>query len=206
MSGAAANPARPDGIGADGTSVNWTRRKNDIERQIDEFLLSEIARDVLKLQPPWSKLAASTLIDPLFYQHFAANRVDVTIPEGRKNAGSHFAAGSVVTTLNGAVRAAYNKLSKPPGLTPEAMDFFKCLDENSSSAPAKWLRGVRYNTKRAVFSRSVDDGEEQDQSPTPLYLERGEQGEHACIKDIMRALAVAGTPEAADRANAIISA
>ena len=99
-------------------------------------------------------------------------------------------------------------LSLPSPLSPHvgaeatgsdaAKYFFTCLDVNSTSDVANWLRGLKKNIRRASFNRSRDAGEKMDQSCTPVYIEQ--------IMNMSKAYQMDGTAEAVTRCFSLVGA
>ncbi|KAK3267715.1 hypothetical protein CYMTET_23749 [Cymbomonas tetramitiformis] len=54
--------------------------------------------------------------------------------------------------------------------TEKSKSFLTCVDRNSTSDSAKWLRGMRKKINQVCFERSIAMGENLDGSPTPIYL------------------------------------
>ena len=91
-SASGASPSDGDGIGSTGCSKNWTARKNDVLRLLDDFVLQA---DFLACKT-WAELEAEDLIKPEFYQRFSEWLTARIIPPGCKNSGDHYAEGSVL--------------------------------------------------------------------------------------------------------------
>ena len=60
--------------------------------------------------------------------------------------------------------------------------FLSCLDYQSRSPDAGWLRGLKNNFIRKAFERAKVNGEEMDQSATPIHLMH--------VRDIIRCYAL----------------
>jgi len=69
--------------------------------------------------------------------------------------------------------------------------FFTCVDPNSKSKAVMWFEGVKYGVRRATSQRAMKDGDDGDQSATPVHLD--------LLKQIVAAYAAAGTADAARR-------
>lgn len=107
----------------------------------------------------------------------------------QKKGEEHLDGSTTRNYLAIAIHAASDKF-KAVG-TDASKRFFDCLDTNSTSEHAKWLRGVKANIERAHCERADAAGKKLDKSETPIYL--------PTMKMVNAALARAGTSEAATR-------
>jgi len=138
----------------------------------------------------WDSLDESILCSHGVYESFAYFlTVTYIIEPGARNAGKHLAVETVLNTLGLVLNLARAKFAATGSDATKL--FFTCLDSQSRTPHASWLRGLKINIRRRCFIRSRDAGEDTDQSATPIYFHHLEQ--------ITTALATKATPEAIKR-------
>ena len=176
-----------EGITSRGASESWMNQQANAKRLFNLFAAT------MEGLGEWDTLEEATLIEPKLYQKFADYLVNTYKSETGRNAGNPLSLGTVINTLGIVLNLASTKY-KPNG-SAETKLFFTCLDPNSTSESARWLRGVKNNITRIVFNRSKEAGEEMDKSATPLYPHH--------VEAVNRAYARADGAEAAARKFAI---
>ena len=135
-------------IGAGGTSVSWTGQKKNVVRIFNLFIEQD---DELSTGDAWEELSEETLCGPDVYERFAYYMLNVYEPDQRK--GEEHLDGS--TTRNYLAIAIHLACDKFKAVGSEATKrFFDCLDTNSTSEHAKWLRGVNEGEHRARALRA----------------------------------------------------
>lgn len=185
-------------ISADGKrSENWEAAKRRVEKIIDEKFRVSSAERMAAYPVAFSKLPEATLTTTTFWEQLGTFFVhEYLIPRGQKNQGEGLSCGVVCNYLSIALNLAANRF-KYTG-SAQAKLFFTCLDNSACTDSGKWWRCFKKEVQKVIFQRAVKDGDEMDQSATPVY---------PCqIRLIIRALAKVGTREATLRALAILIA
>mmetsp|Transcript_11867 Transcript_11867/g.25044 ORF Transcript_11867/g.25044 Transcript_11867/m.25044 type:complete len:409 (-) Transcript_11867:690-1916(-) len=171
-------------ISSKGVSATWTSAQRNTLRILDMFIMQDMMLSCRATS--WGQLTESDLCEAGFYERFVYYLLhSYTIGEGVKNAGEYLDGGSPKNHLQIALNLAADKF-KAVG-EPSTKLFFTCLDTNSTSQQARWLRGIKQNIKREVFERAQASGAEMDKSETPLYLKSHIApviGAHAKVGDL----------------------
>ena len=114
-----------------------------------------------ELSGVWEELSEETLCGRDVYERFAYFMLNVYEPDQRK--GEEHLDGS--TTRNYLAIAIHLACDKFKAVGSDATKrFFDCLDTNSTSEYAKWLRGVKANIERAHCERQDAAGKKLDKS------------------------------------------
>lgn len=180
-------PPAVNAIRAQGASASWSAQKKNVIRIFNLFL--EVDEELSKrAEKTWEVLPEEVLCFPDVYERFAYYMLNVYEPDQKKGE-EHLDGSTTRNYLAIAIHAASDKF-KAVG-TDASKRFFDCLDTNSTSEHAKWLRGVKANIERAHCERADAAGKKLDKSETPIYL--------PTMKMVNAALARAGTSEAATR-------
>ena len=180
-------PPAVNAIRAQGASASWSAQKKNVIRIFNLFL--EVDEELSKrAEKTWEVLPEEVLCGPDVYERFAYYMLNVYEPDQKKGE-EHLDGSTTRNYLAIAIHAASDKF-KAVG-TDASKRFFDCLDTNSTSEHAKWLRGVKANIERAHCERADAAGKKLDKSETPIYL--------PTMKMVNAALARAGTSEAATR-------
>ena len=155
--------------------MSWKGQKKNVVRIFNLFLEQDepytpgAARN-------WDALSEEALCIPDVYERFAYYMLNVYEPDQRK--GEEHLDGS--TTRNYLAIAIHLACDKFKAVGSDATKrFFDCLDTNSTSEYAKWLRGVKANIERAHCERQDAAGKKLDKSesappsgsnsPTPAH-------------------------------------
>jgi len=72
--------------------------------------------------------------------------------------------------------------------TSETKLFLTALDSYANTEAALWFKSVKRKMVRAIFQRSMSNGEEMDKSETPLYLGLEHEGNRRRIVDRLQKL------------------
>ena len=147
-------------IGAQGASYTWTSQKKNVVRIFGLFIEQDEELST-GASTSWEELSEETLCGPDVYERFGYYMLNVYEPDQRK--GEEHLDGSTVRNYLGiAVHLACDKFKAVGSDTTKR--FFDCLDTNSTSEHAKWLRGVKANIERAHCERQDAAGKKIDKS------------------------------------------
>ena len=138
-----------------------TRKSQDrIERLLDDFC----AQDPECTPPPaWASQSEGLVCATGFYERLAYWLLHTYVkPAGAKGAGDPLDGDTPKVYLNLAINLAA-KMYKNAGCA-DSKKFFLCLDLSSKSDEGIWLRGLRTNLTRNIFSRARENGQEMDKS------------------------------------------
>ena len=80
-------------------------------------------------------------------------------------------ASTAIQYFNGLLNIANSMASKMAPDDSAARLFFTCRHTNSGSDESNWLLGLRTTIKRIFYKRYADNGETQDYSAPPIYLD-----------------------------------
>ena len=147
-------------IGAQGASVSWTGQKKNVVRIFNLFIEQD-AELSTRDEKKWEALPEEALCNRDIYERFAYYMLNVYEPDPRKG-DDHLDGSSTRNYLGIAIHLAADKF-KAVG-TDATKRFFDCLDTNSTSESAKWLRGVKANIERAHCERFDAAGKKLDKS------------------------------------------
>ena len=141
------------------------------KRAVDQFNLFRQTTAPRRRSYPrdWHFLPEATVCAMALYTDYVSYLQDEYLIESGARQGKHLR-GRTVQNLLGALLVLASDKFKATG-TPSTLLFFTCHDEKASTEPANWLRQLRWNVWRTDFQRMVEDGEDLDQSVTPLFLE-----------------------------------
>ena len=188
-----------------GESTSWTAQKRNAMRIFGEFITARLK---------WLTLDAQTEADamnPTMYEDFATYLCrDYKSPSG-PNCGNFLAPTSAASALRVIISLASDKF-KASGSVATKLFFTcvclsdrrfifnmpRCIETNSTTESGQWLKGLSYNVTREGFQRMMRDGNELDAKAEPIYLEH--------VRDMCRAYATHGAPEAAERKFCIVDA
>ena len=118
-----------------------------------------------------AELPEKVVTDKMLYETFAdfltkpAEDQGYVIEPGNKNSGqslSYGVVGNAIRAVLWIARAAHYEKG-----TSDTKIFFQCLDSNSSSSQATWLKGLITNVRRLSFKRMVNEGLYPSLAPNP---------------------------------------
>ena len=216
-------PVLSKSLSAKGVSASWTGQQRNVVRIFDLF--AEQDEELSTLDDKfWQSLPEATLCSADVYERFAFFMLHIYEPDARK-ADERLDGSTARNYLAIAIHLACDKFKAIGSDTTKR--FFDCLDTNSTSEHAKWLRGLKANIEREHFARTNAAGKKLDKSESARSLSSNaavpSRFECACllsraglslcsapiylkaIKAINRAYAKAGTKEAATRRFGIAS-
>ena len=154
-------------VGSKGVSTSWNAGQSNVVRILNEFknqddALKKLYGEEYLKKTNWLDLPQELLASCPVYERFAYFLLhEYKITGGGKD-GKFLDGGSPVNYLATAINLAADK-HKVNGSADTKL-FFSCLDSSSTGQFAKWLRGVKKNTERQIFVRTVEGGEELDNS------------------------------------------
>ena len=102
------------------------------------------------------------------YERFAFFLVYTYKISANRNTGSFLAEASALNHLGAVMQLARAKFEVQG--SADIKLFFTCVDPNSKSKAAMWFKGVKYGLRRAISQRAMKDGDDADQSATPIHL------------------------------------
>ena len=154
-------PPAPKSIGAGGSSRPWSNQKKNVVRIFNLFMEQDEELSS-RAENTWHELSEEALLcAPEVYERFAYYMLNVYEPDQKK--GEEHLDGS--TTRNYLAIAIHLACDKFKAVGSDATKrFFDCLDTNSTSEHAKWLRGVKANIERAHCERRDAAGKKIDKS------------------------------------------
>ena len=148
-------------IGAGGGSTSWTSQKRNVVRIFNLFIGQDEVFSTCAAGETWDALPEEELCARDVYERFAYYMLYVYEPDQRK--GEEHLDGS--TTRNYLAIAIHLACDQFKAVGSDATKrFFDCLDTNSTSEHAKWLRGVKANIVRAHCERADAAGKKLDKS------------------------------------------
>ena len=157
-------PVLSKSIGAQGASASWSSAKKNVVRIFNLFI--EQDEELSKCaEKTWHALPEEALCGPDIYERFAYYMLHVYEPDQRKGE-EHLDGSTTRNYLSIAIHLACDKF-KAVG-SDATKRFFDCLDTNSTSQHAKWLRGVKANIERAHCERADTAGKKLDKSESML--------------------------------------
>ena len=138
-------------IGAGGGSTSWTSQKRNVVRIFNLFIGQDEVFSTCAAGETWDALPEEELCARDVYERFAYYMLYVYEPDQRM--GEEHLDGS--TTRNYLAIAIHLACDQFKAVGSDATKrFFDCLDTNSTSEHAKWLRGVKANIVRAHCERA----------------------------------------------------
>eukprot|EP00854_Cymbomonas_tetramitiformis_P023811 gene23811-28869_t len=125
---------------------------------------------------PWDKLPENVICDRKLYEQLAKYLIqehkqmvkDVDDNGEEIQVQAHIKCSTAIIYFNIMLQLALGKYGERG--TEKSKSFLTCVDRNSTSDSAKWLRGMRKKINQVCFERSIAMGENLDGSPTPIYL------------------------------------
>lgn len=154
-------------LSAKGSSTSWTAAKKNVVRIFDIFILQDeellVDHNLGAEGITWEQLGEATLCAPAVYERFAYFLLyTFKIEQGNANQGDPQDGSTVRNRIGTAINLACDKF-KATG-SSDTKRFFDCLDTNSTSEHAKWLRGLKANIMRETFERDKAAGKQMDNS------------------------------------------
>ena len=134
-----------------GQSTSWSAQQKNVVRIFD--LMAEQDEELSLLEEhTWHTLPEQALCSPPVYERFAFFLLYTYEPDAKK--ADEFLDGSTSKNyLATLVNLAADKF-KAVG-SDASKRFFDCLDTNSTSPSAKWLRGLKANIIRISIERAT---------------------------------------------------
>jgi hypothetical protein len=179
-----------DTISGRGVSAKWTSNQSNVIRIFNLFRLSNpVVTNLLPL--PWDELTEDLLCtnEKDVYGKFAHYLINVYIIDSGEYKGQPLRVDPATNYLSTALNLAKAKFLSSG--TSATKLFFTCLNPKAGTFESQWLLGVKKEINRLCFQRTMQAGEELDNSETPLYLE--------LFRLMNRAYSREGSIEAADR-------
>jgi hypothetical protein len=166
-----------------GMSESLAKKRISVKKIFEQFRCSD--GDYTDMLPsPWDSLPEQALCCKEVYAmfaHYLLHDYKQTGNAADGGAGKNLGATTILDYLSVSLNLARNKFE--PNGNPETKLFFTCLDKDSNSAPAVWLRGIKRNITRTCFLRSAKSGESMDKSAAPVYLDDVRQMCSVLMKD-----------------------
>ena len=162
-----------------GFSPSWNSQQKNVVRifnlmaavdeelsQLDALDWHTFSEEILCSQPVYERFAYFVLYD---YEADGKKADEYVEADGDKKRLDGSTAKNYLSTL---INLAADKF-KANG-SAASKQFFNCLDSNSTSEDAKWLRGLKANVVRVHIERAKNAGKVIDKSESkPLILEPG---------------------------------
>ena len=147
-------------LSSKGQSTSWNAQQKNVVRIFD--LMAEQDEELALLEEhKWHTLPEQTLCAQPVYERYAYFLLYTYEPDARK--ADEFLDGSTSKNyLATLVNLAADKFKSVGG--DASKRFFDCLDTNSTSPYAKWLRGLKANIIRVHIERAKRDGKLVDKS------------------------------------------
>jgi hypothetical protein len=147
-------------LSSKGQSASWSAQQKNVVRIFDLFAEQDDELSTLDTST-WHALPEQTLSEQGIYDRMAFYMLHLYEPDSKK--GDERLDGSTVRNyLACLIHLAADKF-KAVG-TDATKRFFDCLDTNSTSQHAKWLRGLKTNIEREHFARFNAGGKKLDKS------------------------------------------
>lgn len=155
-------------LSAKGQSASWSAQQKNVVRIFN--LMAANDDDLMLLDDSsWHALPEQILCAEAVYERFAYFLLYTYEPDAKK--ADEFLDGSTAKNYLGSlINLAADKF-KAVG-TDATKRFFNCLDTASTSAEAKWLRGLKANIIRVNIERAKDSGKSIDRSESNLWAPR----------------------------------
>ena len=152
----------PKAIGASGVSQGWTGQKKNVIRIFNLFIEQD---EELQARPEkrcsWVDLPEDVLCSSDIYERLAYYMLYVYDPDKKKGEGN-LDGSTTRNYLSIAIHLAMDKFKANGSAATKR--FFDCLDTNSTSEHARWLRGVKNNIERVHCGRFDAAGKKLDKS------------------------------------------
>jgi len=146
-------------LSAGGESDSWLANKGNVLRIFNDFIAADGSLD-----GTWDSLPESVLCVSPVYERLAHFLVfTYKIPKGIKNAGCALSCDTVSNYIRRAINLAADKF-RAASSNVKTVNFFYCLEKNSSAPAATWLQGLLKKVHRITFERAKAAGEQQDKS------------------------------------------
>ena len=171
----------PTVVGSGGDSASWRQYQATARGSFEKFRQSSEETRSL----PFDDLRAEQLCRREVWEAYVDFIFAGYIQEGGRNAGKPLALGTSLGYLGAMLNLAQGRFAA--GGAAEITLFFTCLDPQSHSPHARWMKGLRTNLVRKAFERSKVNGEEMDQSAAPICL--------AQVQEVNRCYALEGSSE-----------
>lgn len=165
-----------------GATAEYLGQKVSVKKHFDTFAATD-ASELGGIK--WDALSEETLCSKDVYERFAYFLMQVH-PNGLKLGLDGSTAGNYIGIV---INLAQDKF-KATG-SAESRLFFSCLDKQSSSPDAIWLRKLKSNIMREHIERAKLTGTPLDKSAAPIYL--------PTIKKCIKSIGISGSTEAATR-------
>jgi hypothetical protein len=150
-------------LSAKGSSMSWTAAKKNVVRIFDIFIQQDEELLAAAGIVTWEQLDEATLCAPAVYERFTYFLLyTFKIEQGNANQGDPQDGSTVRNRIGTAINLACDKF-KATG-SSDTKRFVDCLDTNSTSEHAKWLRGLKANIMRETFERDKAAGKQMDNS------------------------------------------
>ena len=146
-------------LSSKGQSASWNAQQKNVVRIFDIFAEQDDELSARKYN--WHVLPEEMLCEPGIYDRFAFYMLNIYEPDS-KRADERLDGSTVRNYLASAIHLAADKF-KAVG-SDATKRFFDCLDTNSTSQHAKWLRGLKTNIEREHFARASAAGKKLDKS------------------------------------------
>lgn len=101
------------------------------------------------------------------YELFAGFLAETYVQVGGANDGARLNPKTALGYLGALIQAAKGKCKEQ---SAETKLFFACADPGAMTEHAAWYRGVRRNLEDAMFRKAVEEDQNLDNSPDPLFI------------------------------------
>jgi hypothetical protein len=185
-------------VSAHGQSDSWSGQQRNVLRIWELFRMSK--PEITALLPlPWNQLSEEVLCtnDKKIYgmfAHYLLHEYAFETGSGGDKQEKHLRVDPATNYLSTIINLAKIRFIPPSAASSL---FFTCLNPKAGTQPSTWLNGVKNQMIRTCFQRSMESGEEIDNSETPLYFRI------FCL--MLRAYSRHGSMEAADRSFSLLS-
>lgn len=157
-------PSPRKSLSSKGMSQSWSSQQKNVVRIFDLFAEQDDELQALE-EHSWHALPEDVLSSPEVYERYAFFLMHIYEPDARK-ADERLDGSTARNYLACLIHLAADKF-KAVG-SDASKRFFDCLDTNSTSQHAKWLRGLKANIEREHFARVTAAGKKLDKRPTTL--------------------------------------